>query len=276
MFGLVGRWWLVWIAPCAACAVAATIDDAGSTLDAGGKDVAAQQDASTTDVSVKDSSTSDVTDSGIAVETGSGFASLQVNEVAPNVTGSTDLIELLAVTGGDIGGITVEQDITTALTLATLPSLVVATGDYIVVHLNAPVTVTDETASKTDCTGIGCYSGAWDIVGGATGITYSGRVIVTRGADAGVQDGVAFYSSSAISPATFYQQVEAIQDAGAWLPTNCGGNPCSTNALAQVISVNWVSAGMSSAKSIARTANADTNKLADWALGTSSFGLTNP
>ena len=256
----------------AACAVATAMQDGG--VDAG-SDVA-QPDA-TADAPVKDAA-GDATDAAndSAAEAASSFASLQVNEVAPNITANADLIELYAVSGGDIGGITVEQDISTSLVLATLPSITVATGDFIVVHLAASGGVTTETTSKTGCTAAACYPGAWDVVGGSTGITYTGRVLLARGPDAGIQDGVAFYNSAAVSPATFYVQVEDLQDAGQWLPANCSGNPCSTNALAQGISANWAGTGTTTAKSVARAGNADTNTKADWAVGTSSFGATNP
>ena len=268
--------WLVPLLPAAACAVATVSDDAG--VDAAAQDSGGGKDVTTLDTGPVDSGSK--TDAGldVAVDSPSSTnATLQVNEVAPNVAGSADLIELEAVTGGDIGGITIEQDITTKVVLATLPSVVVTTGDFIVVHLNAPGTVATETTSKTACSDPACYSGAWDVVGGTTGITYSGRAILTRTPDAGtIQDGVAFYNSAAASPATFYAQVEALQDAGAWLPANCNGNPCNTNALAQGISANWAATGTTIAKSVARTGNADTNKAADWVVGTSSFGATNP
>ena len=54
-----------------------------------------------------------------------------------------------------------------------------------------------------------------------------------------VAPNVAFYRSGTTSPATFFDRVEALQDAGQWSPSNCAGNPCNTNALAQGISFNW-------------------------------------
>jgi hypothetical protein len=268
--------WLLAAVPLAACAVATvSTDDAGGVKDSGG----------VTDVAIA-TDTGGPSDSGgggadvkadVVVDAGSSGAVLQVNEVAPNVTGSADLIELMATKGGDIGGITIEQDITTKVVLATLPSVVGSSGDFIVVHLNATGSVATETTSKTACSDPACYSGAWDVVGGTTGITYSGRAILTRSPDGGaIQDGIPFYNSGTTSPSTFYAQVEALQDAGAWLPANCDGGACSTNALAQAISANWTSAGTAITKSVARTGNADTNKAADWVVGTSSFGVTNP
>jgi len=264
----------VWFASAlvAACAVGGGADSG----DAGPDAIAPPKDAAADASGPADSGAADAPVADAPVETGSGVAVLQVNEVGPNIASSLDLVELLAKTSGDVGGITIEQDITTKVVLATLPTLVVSAGDVIIVHLNAGAGVTDESASKTDCADATCFSGAWDVIGGTTGITFSGRVLLARGPDAGIQDGVAFYNSSGTSPATFYQQVEALQDAGAWLPASCSGNPCSTNGLAQGISADWAGTGTTKAKSVARTTNQDTNTASDWAVGASSFGATNP
>ncbi len=158
--------------------------------------------------------------------------------------------------------------------LATLPALTVSKGDLIVVHLGA-TTATTETTTQTDCTDTSCYAGAWDVAGGTTGVTYSGRVLVVRGPNSTIQDGAAFYTGT--PPAAFSQNVMSLQSAGAWLPADCSGNPCNTNTLAETVSVVWTGCGTgASGSSVARKANADTNYAADWAVGSSSFGATNP
>ncbi len=267
-----GRWvWTVPIGACVACAVASGFEDAGT-------DASVATDATTDatkDAAVDSPGTHDASDG--AVDTGPSVAVLQVNELNANITGSEDLIELYATSGGDTTGIDVEQNITTKLVLATLPTLTVATGDLIIVHLNAPAGVTTETTTKTDCSNAACYSGAWDVVGGTTGMTYTGEAILTRSADGGtILDGVAFVRTGVALPATYFDQVEALQDAGAWLPATCSGNPCSTNALATTISANWTGLGTTNATSVARSTNVDTNTAADWKVGSSSFGATNP
>jgi hypothetical protein len=210
-------------------------------------------------------------------DVGAGVAVLQINEVNPNVTGSLDLVELRAVTAGSTAGITVEQDITSAVVLATLPSITVAPGDLVVVHLTPAAGVTNETSSKTSCANAACYSGAYDVRGGAVGITYSGRVLVVRAPNATIEDGVAFYRQGSASPGTYNGEVMALQAAGHWLPANCGGNPCNSNVLAEAISADWNGCGTSeTAASTYRKANADTNRLNDWAVGTQSFGAPNP
>ncbi len=205
----------------------------------------------------------------------SSVATLQLNEINPNIGSSLDLVELLAVTSGNIGGITLEQDIGAKTVLATMPSLTVAKGDLVVVHLGA-TTATTETSTQSDCSDASCYPGAWDVKGGASGITYSGRVIVVRAPNNGsIQDTAAFYTST--PPSGFSTDVMSIQSAGQWLPADCSGNPCNTNTLAETVAVVWTGCGTSATgSSVARKANADTNFAADWAVGTSSFGSSNP
>lgn len=251
-------------------------DDAGPTTDAK-SDVSVIPDAGTQDVGTVDAPA----DTGGPVEAGpdagAGVAILKINEVNPNITSSLDLIELRAAVGGATAGITLEQDITTKVVLATLPAITVATGDLIVVHLTPPAGVTDETASKATCVNAACYAGAWDVRGGTTGITYSGRLLVVRAPNSTILDGVAFYRMGTTSPAGYPAELMALQGAGAWLPANCGGNPCNTVLLAESISADWNGTGTAATgASVARKGNADTDKAADWGVGVHSFGLTNP
>jgi len=205
----------------------------------------------------------------------SSVGTLQLNEINPNITSSLDLVELLAVTPGSISGITLEQDIASKTVLATMPNITVAKGDLVVVHLGSTA-ATSETSTQADCTDTSCYSGAWDVKGGTTGITYSGRVLVVRSPSNGpIQDTAAFYTAT--PPSGFSADVMSIQNAGLWLPADCSGNPCNTNLLAETVSVVWTGCGNTpSGNSVARKANADTNYATDWAVGTSSFGSTNP
>src|SRR5688572_3351542 len=75
-----------------------------------------------------------------------GAATLLINEANPHIDGEHDLIELVAVAGGNIAGITLVQTYPRSpVLMATLPDAVVATGDLIVVHLFPTVTVMTET-----------------------------------------------------------------------------------------------------------------------------------
>ncbi len=251
-------------------------DDAGPTTDAK-SDVTAFPDADTQDAGAVDAPTDAKPQVDSGPDAGAGVAILKINEVNPNITSSLDLIELRASVGGATAGITLEQDINTKVVLATLPAINVATGDLIVVHLTPPIAVTDETASKTTCINAACYTGAWDVRGGTTGITYSGRLLVLRAPNSTILDGVAFYRMGTASPGTYFGELMALQGAGAWLPANCGGNPCNTNLLAESISADWNGTGTTATgASVARKGNADTDKAADWGVGVHSFGVTNP
>jgi hypothetical protein len=264
----------------AACATSvAVVDDAGIPVADAGKDVGIQ-DTGVVDTGPQDDGTAPPPDSGTdssKPDAGSGVAILQVNEINPNITGSLDLIELRVLSGGSTLGITVEQDITTKVVLATLPAITVATGDSIVVHDNPAVGVTNETTTKASCVDASCYAGAWDVRGGVTALTYSGRLVVVRAPNTTMMDGVAFYRKGSASPAAFHTEVTALQTANEWLPANCGGVACSTNVLAEGISADWAGcAATAGGVSVARKANADTHSAADWLVGPSSFGATNP
>ena len=266
--------------PLIACAAPVAVDD-----DSGTPPV----DASVPEIAPRDTGTADTggdMDAGADAspppmdaslpDVGAGVAVLQINEVNPNVTGSLDLVELRVVTAGSTAGITLEQDITSAVVLATLPAINVAQGDLIVVHLTPPSGVTNETSSKTSCANAACYPGAYDVRGAAVGITYSGRVLVVRAPNTTIEDGVSFYRQGSTSPGSFPGELMALQAAGHWLPANCGG-PCNTVMLAEGVSADWNGCGTTETGASAyRKGNADTNTKNDWAVGTQSFGAPNP
>ena len=201
--------------------------------------------------------------------------------MAPNVAGNADLAELRVTNGGTLAGIQLVENPAglTPATLATLPAVTVSSGDIVVIHLNAPAGVTGETSSKTQCVDSACYSGAWDVVGGSAGVDFGNTVLVARGASGRIQDGIPFTDGSA-APLSFLSELLALQNAGLWLPATCGGSACTyaTSPTAQGVSVDWSSVGTTpSGASVSRTANADTNAKADWAVGAGqSLGAANP
>jgi hypothetical protein len=234
----------------------------------------------TVDATVKDKLGSGV-DQTANSATFAGFqsvATLQINEVNPNLGGSTDLVELLAVSGGTISGATLVQDVATPIVLATLPNLNVATGDLIVVHMT-PATnmITTETTTKGDCTAAACYPGAWDIAGNAAGIPFTNHTLSVKSPQGAYQDAAVFIHGGSMN-AAYPGDVTAFQMAGQWLPADCGGAACSytSNPTVIAISVDWTNVAANTGSSVARKANADTNLAADWAVGTASFGATNP
>ena len=210
-------------------------------------------------------------------------AVLRLNELNPNITNGLDLIELRVVTAGSILGITIEENlVNTKVTLATLPALQVAVDDLIVVHLTPPVNpdagvgVINETTTKGDCTDATCYPGAWDVRGAANGMTYSGRVIVVRTANAGaLQDGISWFRTGSAPAAQWFAETNALGAATQWV--DCGGVACVDNTGATGISVDSNGSGATAAgASVRRLSNTDTNAKADWGVGASTFGVANP
>ena len=207
-------------------------------------------------------------------------ATLVINEVNPNITGSKDLVELLATAGGSINNFKLQQDVASPITLATLPNLTVAAGDLIVIHLNPGATTTVETTTKGDCTDATCYPGAWDVNGGTTGLTFSNRVLRLVAPDNSVADALALAKATTTSPVGYPADLQAIQAAGQWLPANCGGAACtytSTPIASDVtISIDWTTAATTATGvSVQRKSGQHTKTVADWTAVTQTFGAAN-
>ncbi len=211
---------------------------------------------------------------------GSSPATLRINEFNPAIANNYDLVELRAITGGTVNGFTFQQGLTAAkaTVLATLPDQVVATNDLIVLHITPNPSPTpapsNEIGSETDCGSSSCYSGAWDATG-TSDIGNSARVLVIKDASGNIQDGLAFFNTALTG---FGLEVSALIAAGQWTAgTNCDGTACSdTDAKNVAISVTTATVGSTTAKSARRTSATDNNDKADWAVGTSSFGVANP
>jgi hypothetical protein len=218
----------------------------------------------------------------------SAVAGLLFNEINPNIGSSHDLIELLVTQSGSTNGITILQKGTVVDTLATLPDVNVTAGDLIVVHL-VPATATgaapaSETTSKTQYANAmysANYDGAWDFLGGTTGLSYSNRVLEIDAPGGVVLDALpVVLSSSANPPAAFPGTLQALQSAGLWLPPDCGGMLCTytSTPTAVSISVDYLGAGTTpTGNSISRKPGMNTKQKSDWnAAGPQSFGLPNP
>jgi hypothetical protein len=192
-------------------------------------------------------------------------AQVIINELNPNISGNKDLIELKVLRGGSTAGLTLYQDLNTLL--ATLPSVEVATGDFILIHMTPGDDSAPETLSKNEApqaTYAANVDTAWDFHGGNTHITYSGRLIVLKDGNGDIVDGVPFFKPT--PPAAFWQNVVDLQAAGQWLPADCNGAPCTSNADVQLISVDWNGCGTSpTGNTVARISAVDTNSAADWA-----------
>jgi hypothetical protein len=202
-------------------------------------------------------------------------ATLMLNEINPNISSSHDLIELVAVNGGSVNGFTVQQGISSAVTLATLPQVNVSSGDIIVIHLNS-LTATgaapgSETISKNEyahASYTANYDNAWDFHGGATGLTYSNRVLLVKDSAGTIQDAVPFTNNGG-SPAAFPGDVVNIQGQNLWYPPDCGGSPCSYSSTPMVesIAVVWQGASTTANGNTAqRISSIDTDNSADWTI----------
>ena len=213
-------------------------------------------------------------------------ARLVVNEVNVNLAGGKDLVELLAVQGGNIGTFVLESS---AATLATLPALNVATGDIVVVHLSpgasdAGLDSETETTSKNQFSTTGGYTAnydsAWDVRGAAAGLGFSGQIVRIRDtATSTVVHGASFANGVSAPPASFLPALQQLQDAGLWLPGDCGGAVCTLTSTptALAISADWSGISTSATgQSAQRIVGASSNSAADWAKdGGQSWGLPN-
>lgn len=206
-------------------------------------------------------------------------AVVRISEVNPNISGSADLVELQVMQAGDLANMTLVMDVATPTVLATLPALAVMQGDIVVIHLNpAANMVTSETMTKGDCVAAACYAGAWDIAGGATGITFSNRTLSIKAADGSYQDVVPCFRANS-NNAAFPADLQALQEAGQWLPKDCGGAPCTymSNPTVLQVTVDWTTTGTSAmTNSLARKMGMDSDQNTDWAVGAQSWGKPNP
>lgn len=123
-------------------------------------------------------------------------AVLKINEINANITGNCDLIELRVISGGSIGNFTLtERD----LSILTLPDMIVATNDIIVVHINSPSATcnpgnaVNETMAKNQFPVSGNaknYDLAWDFWSADTNLTSTDNVFQIRDAIVTIQDAV--------------------------------------------------------------------------------------
>ncbi len=215
-------------------------------------------------------------------------AQVLFNELNSNITGGRDLIELLVTAGGSTNGITLHQKGSADETLATLPDVIVATNDLIVIHLT-PVGTTgiagaSEIAGKAEFPKAmfsANYDGAWDFLGAAIGLSFSNRVLEAQGPAGAVLDAVpVVVSNSGNPPAAFPGVLQLLQAAGGWFPADCTGQLCTymSTPTAVAISVDYLgSANNPTGNSVSRQPNLTNKTKSDWnAAGPNSWGLVNP
>jgi hypothetical protein len=206
-------------------------------------------------------------------------AVVQLSEVAPNIAGGQDLVELAVLASGTTKDIVLLQNPVLGgsgtATLATLPDVQVTAGDIIVVHMN-DATVTSET-SKTGCVSAACFAGAWDFVGGTTGISFTNAVLSVAASDGTTMDAVPFAKPPSTTPATFPTTLQYIQGLGQWQPADSGGMPTdyTTTPSAVDVSVDWSTAGTTPSGNTVQRSGPDTNAKADWSVKASTLGVAN-
>jgi hypothetical protein len=208
-------------------------------------------------------------------------AVLQISEVAPNITGGKDLVELAVLAGGTTKDIVVLQNPVLGgsgtVTLATLPDVQVTAGDFIVVHI-ADATVMSETSAKNGCAVAACFATAWDFAAGTTGISFTNTVLSVAASDGTTMDAVPFAQPPSSTPATFPATLQFIQQLGHWQPADSGGAPTdyTTTPSAVDVSVDWSTVGTTASGNTVQRSGADTNSKADWSVKANSLGVANP
>ncbi|WP_426753006.1 chitobiase/beta-hexosaminidase C-terminal domain-containing protein [Myxococcus sp. Y35] len=230
-------------------------------------------------------------DAAAASATFSGFqrpAQLRITEIAPNVAMGRDLVELYVVQGGTTLGALLVDGNSVGSPLATLPEVEVSTGDFIVIHLNPDRTTPGTDAPASETLGKSQYSQsvyssnfdtAWDFQGGSVGLGTGNRTLR-------ILDGLGFTQDAVAATvvgntfAGYPALLQSIQDLGQWLPSNCGGIPCTYTSYPSAwdVSVDWSQAFHVQTRdtTVQRFGMADTDTREDWGVGPASFGAPNP
>jgi len=233
------------------------------------------------------SSVRDTLGEGVGAENMAGFtgfdptAVLRITEIAPDLSSGRDLVEFVAVQGGNTEGQKLVQGTSE---LATLPEARVATGDVIVLHLNPDAQNGDAPASETlakaqfpNATYSSNYDTAWDFHGGTSSVTYSNQVLRVKDATGATQDALAV-TRSGFTTSAYPAQLQALQAEGAWQPSDCGGAPCTYSSFptAQGVSADWSGLPTTWNTTLYRISGQDSDQRSDWTVGAHSLGLSNP
>ena len=175
---------------------------------------------------------------------------LRFTEINP--AGATDLIELVAVGGGALDGLRVEELTNSSFDYTFPAGYMVAANDVIVLHLAG--TCTDQPGDAATC-----GSPAWDF-SMAGNLTYSGKVLELTASGGVRMDAVAFVESGGQPPADYVTAVQLIQSRSAWNPTPCIDDPATGMAkdrYCRNISVIWDALETDNSNSVTRIVGAD-------------------
>jgi len=194
---------------------------------------------------------------------------LLINELTPRGSGDhPDLVELRALTGGDLAGVTLYQGTPSDWTdRLVFPSCRVAAGDFVLVHFrpDGGADERDETASKTESGGRGACATAWDFwVRGGQGLGGNNGVVSLYDRPGGsLLDGILYSNRTSESDSVYGGFGSAATLARARELVGDGGWIAATGSVRPEDAVS--PEGSTATRSIARgSASADTNSREDW------------
>ncbi|MEJ7597751.1 MAG: hypothetical protein WKG01_07575 [Kofleriaceae bacterium] len=184
-----------------------------------------------------------------------GAVSLRITEINP--AGTTDLIELVAVTGGALDGIKLEELTNSDFDYTFPAGYTVATNDVILLHLAG--TCTDQVGDAASCGTAAPFTAAWDFSMPGN-LSYSGKVFELTSTGGARMDAVAFVESGGLAPAGYVAAVQLIQSRSAWDPTPCIHDPATGMAkdrYCRNISVIWDALEDDNSNSVTRIVGAE-------------------
>jgi hypothetical protein len=214
--------------------VQAVPPDAGSS-DAGPDDSGV--DSGTLDAGAEDVGTVDAgaLDAG---EPPPPEASLRITEINPDHP--RDLIELVAVSGGTLAGISLQELTNSGFTFTFPQGYTVETNAVLVLHLGGACT--DAPGNPSSCGQTAPFSaGTWDFSMPGS-LSYSGKVFELLSSKGSPMDGVPFVRASGEMPSSVVAAVQRLQADRVWDATPCMHD--LTTGLARDrycrnIAVNW-------------------------------------
>ncbi|WP_426753903.1 hypothetical protein [Myxococcus sp. Y35] len=144
-------------------------------------------------------------------------ALLRITEINPYV--QPDLIELVAVSGGSLTGISLEELTNSGFTFTFPAGYTVETGAVLVLHLGGGCT--DAPGNPASCGQTAPFSAvAWDFNAQGS-LSYSGKVFELFASDGSPIDGVPFVRASGEMPSNLVAAVQRLQADRVWDPTPC-------------------------------------------------------
>ncbi|GHG91578.1 hypothetical protein [Comamonas sp. JC664] len=177
-------------------------------------------------------------DSGTDGGSSAPEASLRITEINPDR--QQDLIELVAVTGGTLTGIVLEELTNSGFRFTFPQGYMVETGDVVVLHLGG--SCTDAPGNPGSCGQTEPFTlRAWDFSTPGS-LSYSGKVFELFASNGSPVDGVPFVRASGEMPNNLAAAVQRLQADRVWDPTPCVHNPASQFArdrYCRNIAVDW-------------------------------------